>query len=235
MQSVPDFATLRSLVHTCPAYHQAYLAGNKEQILSAVIERQHIRGTEVDALGAVLSPEYTSGLQDQEDETIAFLDRYRHARGAGGWAEPNNTAPVRLQQTRLDNLMMMLRFQHCVQHLTEDFLEWVGHSDRGRMLTKVDGRIPLSLMEEMRIHRAMYRLQIYSHLFGTPASKLRRRVVDDYPELKIWSLFFQTFPPWELQELAVIWEYVSLRGESLLDELTADPNKDIPKLIPDGR
>jgi hypothetical protein len=81
----------------------------------------------------------------------------------------------------------------------------------------------------------MYRLQIYSHLFGTPASKLRRRVVDDYPELKIWSLFFQTFPPWELQELAVIWEYVSLRSESLLDELTADSNKDIPKLIPDGR
>lgn len=87
LQSVPDFATLRSLVHACPAYHHAYLTGNKEQILSGVIERQHIRGTELDALGAVLSLEYTSGLQDQEDETIAFLDRYRHARGARRWAD----------------------------------------------------------------------------------------------------------------------------------------------------
>jgi hypothetical protein len=157
LRYAPDFAMLHALVHASPSYHQAYVRV-REEVLSAVIEGQHVSGTEVDALGAILSLDYSDGMQNRGDEVVAFLDRYRQARGVGRWMQPRNRFLPRSHRTQLDNLTAMLRFQRRIVRLTEDFLEYVSHLDCRCLFGKVNERIPLSTAEEMHIHRAIYRL-----------------------------------------------------------------------------
>lgn len=244
LASTSDFAALRAIVHASPMYHQAYLAG-KLEILSVLVQTMGVPGTEVDALGALLSLDYADGMQDYPDEVIAFLDRYRHARGAGQWTETKNPPlPIRWRepQTNVDDLMTMIRFHELAEHLEIRFLEYVGESDRGSKLYNMDGQITLSLQERMRIHRAIYRLQIFCHLFGMAESTSRMQTdrlfqADDWEEpmeKTIGALFLTTFTPWEQDEMKAIWHYVETRSEDLINKLVADPKKDARNIVPDG-
>ena len=128
LASAPDFPTLQALCHASPACHQAYAVA-KVEILSALVQNAGVPGTEVDALGTLLSLDYADGMQDHPDEVIAFLDRYRHARGAGRWAKTKNPLlPVRWRppQTDVDDLMTIIQFHELAEHLTANFLKYVG-------------------------------------------------------------------------------------------------------------
>ncbi|KFX98250.1 hypothetical protein V490_02400 [Pseudogymnoascus sp. VKM F-3557] len=204
LASAPDFTTLRDLVHASPVYHKAY-ASAKAIILSALIQTQQVPGTEVDSLAVLLSLDYADGMQDHLDEVIAFLDRYRHARGRGRWVNTKNPPlPVRWRplQTDIDDLITMVKFQNLTEYLTDQFLEMEFQN------TSVE---PTS---RMQIH----------NLFGGP-----------WNCRAIWWLFFQTFPRWEHQEMWTILRFVTWRAKTIIETLIGDPEKNVWNLIPKSR
>lgn len=174
------------------------------KILSALIERQQIPSTEVDALGALLSLDYTDGMQDHLDEVIAFLDRYRHARGRGSWVNTKNPPlPSRWRppETDGDNLTSMVRFHKLTELLTDRFLEYMEKTNRRYKFAKVDGLITISTQERMRIYRAIYRLEIYHNLFGMAEATSRMQTDnlfvgpegENLSKKETWDLLFRTF------------------------------------------
>jgi hypothetical protein len=233
----PDFATLRDLVHASPVYHRAYTSA-KTVVLSALIQTQQVPGTEVDSLAVLLSLDYADGMQDHPDEVIAFLDRYRHARGRGRWMNTKNPPlPVRWRplQTDIDDLIMVVKSQNLTEYLTDQFLDMEVQNRRCGSI-KAGGKITISSEERMRNHRAIYRLQIYYNLFGIAESTSLMQTDNIFqcpsPSREIWALFFQTFPPWEHQEMYTMWKFVTLRAETIIATLIADPKKDVWNMIP---
>ncbi|KAL5345337.1 hypothetical protein ACLOAV_009708 [Pseudogymnoascus australis] len=237
LASAPDAATLRGLVYASLIYHRAY-ASSKVKILSALIEKQQIPGTEVDALGALLSLDYADGMQDHPDEVIAFLDRYRHARGRGSWVNTKNPPlPSRWRppQTEADNLTSMVRFHRLTEHLTDRFLEYMEKTNGRYKFAKVDGLITISIQERMRIYRAVYRLQIYYNLFGMAEATSRMQTDnlfvgpegENLSKKEIWDLFFRTFTGWERAEMYTIEHFMISSTVELIEALVPDPVKDI--------
>jgi hypothetical protein len=243
--SVPDSATLRGLIDASLVYHRAYLS-SKEKILSALIEKQQLPGTEVDALAALLSLDYADGMQDHPDEMIAFLDRYRHARGRGSWLNKKNPPrPVRWRppQTHAHDLMTMVRFHNYTELLTDRVLEYMEKTNSRNNFAKVDGLITISTQERVRIYRAIYRLQIYYNLFGMAESTSRMQTDnlfvgpegDNRSEREIWDLFFRTFTGWERAEIYTIEHLVISCTVELIDALVPDPDKDVRYILPPGK
>lgn len=240
LASAPDFATLRDLVHASPVYHRAY-ASAKAIILSALIQTQQVPGTEVDSLGVLLSLDYADGMQDHLHEVIAFLDRYRHARGRGRWVNNKNPPlPVRWRplQTDIDDLITVVKFQNLTEYLTDQYLDMEFQNTRYGSI-KTGGKITISLEERMRIHRAIYRLQIYYNLFGSVESTSRMQIHNLFGGpwncRAIWWLFFQTFPRWEHQEMWTILRFVTWRAKTIIETLIADPEKNVWNLIPKSK
>ncbi|OBT62742.1 hypothetical protein VE03_07069 [Pseudogymnoascus sp. 23342-1-I1] len=237
LASAPDSATLRGLIYASLVYHRAYMS-SKVEILSALIEKQQIPGTEVDALAVLLSLDYADGMQDHPDEVIAFLDRYRHARGRGRWLNTKNPPlPSRWRplQTHAHDLMTMVRFHNLAERLTDRFLEYMERTNKRYNFAKVDGLITISTQERMRIYRAIYRLQVYYNLFGM--AELTSRMQTDNlfvgPEgvngskKEIWDLFFRTFTGWERAEMYTIEHFVISSTVELIEALVPEPEKDI--------
>lgn len=219
---------------------------SKEKILSALIEKQQLSGTEVDALAALLSLDYADGMQDHPDEVIAFLDRYRHARGRGRWLNKKNPPlPVRWRPPQTDayDLLTMVRFHNYTEHLTDRVLEYMEKTNSRNKFAKVDGLITISTQERVRIYRAIYRLQIYYNLFGM--AELTSRMQTDNlfvgpegenrPEREIWDLFFRTFTGWERAEIYTIEHLVISCTVELIDALVPDPHKDVRYILPPGK
>ncbi|KAL7819904.1 hypothetical protein V8C26DRAFT_427314 [Trichoderma gracile] len=62
---------------------------------------------------------------------------------------------------------------------------------------------PLSPTERMRILRAMYRFQLYGHIFGSQGRTRPRFGEDEYVSIDdVTRLFFDLFEPWEFEEIA---------------------------------
>lgn len=245
MVSVPDSATLRGLIDASLVYNGAYVS-SKEKILSALIEKQQLPGTEVDALAVLLSLDYADGMQDHPDEVVAFLDRYRHARGRGRWLNKKNPPlPIRWRppQTVADDLITMVRFHNYTETLTDRVLEYMEKTNERYKFAKVDGLITISTQERMRIHRAIYRLQIFYNLFGMAESTSRMQtdnlfvdpLGDNPPQKQIWDLFFRTFTGWERTEIYTIEHVVISCTVELIDKLVPDPDKDVRYILPPGK
>lgn len=245
LASVPDFATLRDLVHASLVYHEAYVS-SKREILSALIQKQQVPATEVDALAAVLSLDYADGMEDHPDEVIAFLDRYRHARGRRKWINRKNPPlPVRWRppQTDIDDLTTMVRFHNLTELLTDRFLEYMERTNGSYNFTKMNGLITISMEERMRIHRATYRLQVYYNLFGMAEYTSRMQTDslfvgpegDNRSEREIFDLFFRTFTAWERTEIYTMEDFVTFYTVELIDALVSDPAKDVRYIILHGK
>lgn len=81
----------------------------------------------------------------------------------------NPPLPIQWQpvQTYIDDLITMaVQFHNLTELLTDRFLEYMENTNETYKFIKTDGLITISVEKRMRIHRAIYRLQIYHHLFG---------------------------------------------------------------------
>ncbi|KAL6873020.1 hypothetical protein J3F83DRAFT_598224 [Trichoderma novae-zelandiae] len=74
----------------------------------------------------------------------------------------------------------------------------------------------LSPTERMRILRAMYRFQLYGHMFGSQGRTRPRFGEDEYVSLDdVTRLFCNLFEPWEFEELACVSYFVHHTWEAI--------------------
>lgn len=245
LTSASDSETLRCLISASLVYHRTFVSFAAE-ILSALIQKLQLPGTEVDALGALLSLDYADGMQNHPDEVIAFLDRYRHARGRGRWLSTKNPPlPARWRpvQKDVDDLMTMVRHHNLTELLTDRFLEYMERTNRRYKFAKVDGLIAISTKERVRIHRTIYRLQIYYNLFGMAESTSRMQTDglfmgpegENLSKTEIWDLFFRTFTGWERAEMYTMEHFVTSYTVELIEALVPDPDRDVRRILLPGK
>ncbi|KAL1970495.1 hypothetical protein VTN77DRAFT_4139 [Rasamsonia byssochlamydoides] len=96
--------------------------------------------------------------------------------------------------------------------------------------------LPLRLSddERARLLRALYRLQTYCNIFGTQEylpqenQSLETKLSSSnwcgvtFEIEEMWSLFFGTMPPWEVEEFACVWIYARNKYTQIFEEIAED-------------
>ncbi|KAK2754680.1 hypothetical protein FQN54_006813 [Arachnomyces sp. PD_36] len=239
LKSIPDLCTLSCLLRASPTYFRTYTPIQQE-ILAAIVSRRFPQGVAVDVIAACISVDFfhTYNTRKKED-VIAFLDRYRHARGSLS-LNPFLTPSVR--KRALLSIKNLRNIQEGLEVLADEYIRDLNESDYTRELYEDETRtISLSTEQWMRIVRGLCRRQVYTHVFYQPSTDDQPRRVpvppapnwDEYIELtEANGLFVATFPPWEQNEIWAVNLWFEDRTSRMLDAVT-DPAIDTPKIIPD--
>lgn len=219
MLQLNNLASLRSLIFASPSYAATYLQV-RQKVLSQVALRQVDDRIYADALAAVRSARlYENPPQGNElhlvcaERTTAFLDEYRHARLVGVHSD---SLGEWLSCRSITEAIDLIRLLEAVQHVVAEYSLHVCSK-----MPQNKRPFHLSEMESLRIHRAMYRFQIYCNFFGRNphmapihAGNNRRRA--QHPIRR----FLPSFPPWEVLEIACVWHYLRGRSLSLIREVS---------------
>ena len=182
-----DFPTLYNLIRTSTSMNSAFNV-SRCSTLTQILKRQ------VDPL---LLPDVLAVLRSKElhthdyDTVVEFLD----TEWCGG-------EPLSYPTPDSPDFARILRFQRIIETLTQDFCDM---AEKPRPSLYFRG-LPLSEEERMRISRAFYRLELFSNLFRPYEDEELQFSVED-----IRTEFLDRIPPWEVEELASIHEYLALK------------------------
>lgn len=203
LKSMPDFLTLHRLLHASPVYRRTYGFVQEEVIFS--ILSHHYGCVAVDVLATVLSAKFDYIHNPPKENVIAFLDRYRHARGA------ISPKPLFAHSAVEEETLQIEGFHNihkCLTWLVDEYLKdfdscclshdlGIPHDD--------NGRCKHSLEERMRITRGICRVQIFVNVFA----RLMRRHNEpgEWECFEVYDFFGATFPPWEHNEIWSMWKW----------------------------
>lgn len=198
---IPKLASLSSIVHASPAYHQAYL-GAREEVLHAITVRtlqKHDIGL-LDPWTAVNAPQLSYDIPHRVEIIHEYLERY-----AQGQMDAS-----RRRLTSIDSLTILSLQRKFTILITKYYL---GIFARNPFQGLTDNDAPPPSNSELhRLHRALWRYEIYSKLFG-PIKQAPRRELSMYgdvlpgstfSEVEIAHHFFRLFPIHEVEELACL-------------------------------
>lgn len=213
---------MRSLALTSRGFNQAYHGACES--LSYALKRQHglpLIGDDLLVLrSAQLHAKSDITAKKRRSQVIALLDRYRcdlglHGIGTTQYDVCHSFASLPLtfrEATQLVDLFTRLHgFVQDMAHELERKASSVGSRnslDEGAQLGT------LTPLEQQRFLRACCRYQTYCHLFGARTPIQLDISYDHWPLSQhfdpetIYSLYFSIFPPWEVEEIACIYDYL---------------------------
>lgn len=237
LDNIPDFETLRSLVHASPAYHQTYVTAQRE-ILQGLVHRHHDPLSNVEALTAVRSFSISAQMTNHSEMVIALLDRRRRAEEIQHLtASLAPTEPIDLKET-----VKLLRMQRIANFFLQDYCRtapappWMDSIKWSAEILPIQ----LSDRETSRFLRAFYRLQIYCNLFGgreihseeyfpNHRSLKKPIIADAFSYDEQWDMFFATMPLWEVEEIACVWVYFRNQWTKVFEEVAPYLSRDAPR------
>jgi len=206
------------LIHAIPSFYQVFIR-TKSTVLSSVLKRAIQPPVEQDALAAVESSRLVLPKPDEVRTSVQKYKQRREMKHLTAFIKLSLSLPMCVDLGRKHKLIEW--FTHDLYCSTLS----VHLSTRQRNATE---SLPISTDETIRIHRALYRFELYRDLF----KEENQGQLDTYEArkrlLKVW-------PPWEVEELSCIHNYLSRRGSDVLDEVaeydveTGDFNHNVGK------
>ncbi|KAI1347688.1 hypothetical protein F5Y01DRAFT_294547 [Xylaria sp. FL0043] len=202
LSSMPDLETLRSMINASPVMHAQYLH-DRHTILSACLDHE-LDGFYVDAYANMKSRPVDLGWARSNESITKFLDSYN------GWLTAPNSYPC-TKSLPPSRVRWMAAYHIAVARpLVRRYSSWALQNLRNETtLADARGRTScdhhnnkLSQSEEVRIFRALYRLEVYCHVFG-----LNMGCRDDselFDKLHIYEKFLCIFHPWEAEAIACL-------------------------------
>lgn len=221
LEEIPDVSSLQCLIHASPAYRATYSRTRKTILHQLVARAYGLVGVE-DAIAAVDSDNLHAEVEANKSAIIALLDRRRRHTDFRRSRLPSESQSIRLLQlyNKLSPVLAACRPPHVSRE------SWSGDS---------------CLVQRGRVLRALCRLQTYSNIFGarewTGTDGLglnpeqgttwhRHFTIDE-----MWSLFFRTMPPWEVEEFGSVWTFM----RQMYTDFFASISKDFPRNSPEWR
>ncbi|KAI9790099.1 MAG: hypothetical protein M1816_005569 [Peltula sp. TS41687] len=206
---LPSIESLYSLIGASPRYCQLYFA-SKDKILSELIPRLIQPEIFVDALAAVKVP----SLDVEEAENVA---KFMRVFVEDGRKVDHSTVP--LPPSTVQSLVRIHRsveylVEECFQHkfaTLESCRESIGLSPSSEPVPRLYAE--MSVTEEGRLQRAFYRLEIYRHL---PYSVRTANPTRFKPDWTGTDCAIYMFPPWQVEELSCVYQYVKSRLADVL-------------------
>ena len=191
-----DVDSLKALVQASPSFYEVYKE-MRSSVLNAVVARDIHPDILVDALAVVHASRITPRTSDQVRSFLRYYSTNRHK-------EPVKWLPNPL-------LVKLGSFhQRYVEAFAKEFVSWNLEVHPVSQEPQAAYRSP-SLLETRRIHRSIYRFELYCILFGQ-----KRDVQHEDDMLYRWyrldsfyqkELFLMLYPPWEVEELYCIHDY----------------------------
>lgn len=206
ISELPTLQTLSCLVHASPQLHALY-ARNRSAMLGGCLSRT-LGTVMVDSLYCRLSG--TDQFQQTRNLTLIqdLLHAYQERRGA--------SPDCHLGELPLEDLVAMARFHTSViEPLAEEYVTWAlaVFSDSSQIN-------PPNGTEQARIHRALYRLQIFCNVCGsrTVSGDSETRITDSVGRARVLS----QFPAWEVEELLCIHEFAKTTYDRVFHDVAWD-------------
>jgi hypothetical protein len=216
LSRLSDLEDLRALVLASRVFYQQYLHGRRA-VLGRVLTNKFGRSL-VDAYAVQKSASLYDSVDHQHlqsDDIRLFLADYAALRTA---------APdLILQRCTKEDLVDMAGFYHSLARplILQSAASFCHHFDPSLEVGE------LSRTEQMRFLRALYRLQLYCHLFGQGPKG--HRIVPRFWLREILTNFFGLFQPWEIQEIHCIHNLVEDKYEEVFLAIQEDVSPDHPK------
>ncbi|KAL9069540.1 MAG: hypothetical protein Q9161_005458 [Pseudevernia consocians] len=213
LQKLPDLPTLDAIVHASPSYHRAYVA-RRQSILARVISRDIGPDIQFEAHAVAMTQTIN---KENHSEIRAFLKDYRRTR--------RQTASFWFESVPLPHVTILSQLQHAVRFAMKDFCKTTLSRDPLSGEKEKDIK-PLSTNEARRISRALYRFELFCRIFSHAGFTVKIKL----DCMEMCHLFLNQFPPWEVEEIACIRDYIIDRYAGLF----AKHERELMQHLPEG-
>jgi len=219
---LPSTQSLYSLIRASPQYYQVFLTW-KERILSAVVGRMVIPHVLPDAIAAV-GASHLEPRGPGRETVVSSIESFQYDR------KIDHSKKLLPLATSVSLCQLHRSVEYFVNDYTrrttaalKQYCQSTGLTHRSEITQTPEGQhVPLSSIEEGRLHRAFYRLELYGRLFyRKPFTEKKLSALEQA------HIFLAEFPPWEVEELACIRDYILLRLADVFDQVEEDFVKSI--------
>ena len=215
-QRLADLPSLNAVVHASPSYHKAYRA-RRQSILARVLSQDIGQDVlfEADAVAMALTINKKDGT-----EIRRFVENYKNAR--------REAETVSLEGFSLRDIVTLSQVQFAVRFAVKGFCQatLLRHPLSGEKQEQIT---PVSSNEARRINRAFYRLELFSTIFSQPSFEVSKRL----DCMDMCHLFLNQFPPWEVEEIACVRDYIIDRYRQLFAKYADELARPRPQKPPE--
>ncbi|PYI09540.1 hypothetical protein BO78DRAFT_459039 [Aspergillus sclerotiicarbonarius CBS 121057] len=231
IMSMLELQGLQALVHASPAYHRQYLLDCK-RLLAKCLD------TTLQSVALEAHLVHKSG-------TVEFSNT-RNREAVTKLLEVYQEHCVLSENSRLseelttDEVLGMVTFHlSMIQPLVRQYTIWA----LGNLAQEPQGLqsdTSLSMMEERRLFRSMYRFQLCCNLFGVGCHGTPFSPRSGFDSVHILRIFLSIFEPWEVEEIACIYTFAKERYNQIFDDIRWNVHEENPKFdgqrppTPDG-
>lgn len=202
MQRVDEISSLSTLIHSIPSFFNVFINA-KGTILHSVLRRAIQPLVTQDALTVVASSKLTV---PGPDEVRQFLEEYKHRlkiKNLTALTEPSSPLSLHIDLAQKHKLVEWFTNDLCGSILSTHPFDHQQNEIKP---------LPVSTDETVRIHRALYRFELYCDLFRPT---IPSRLGSDEARERLLDLW----PAWEVEELSCIHKYLSRRLSDVIDEV----------------
>ncbi|KAH6854537.1 hypothetical protein B0I37DRAFT_362267 [Chaetomium sp. MPI-CAGE-AT-0009] len=228
---IPDLSTLRSLIWASPTMHAQYMS-NRNALLRSCLARE-LDGCFIDAYACVKSRVREIGRARTDKKITDFLAGYRTwLSGPSPPPDVNSLQPGLCRWLAAFHLSVIrplgLHYaKWALENLKRASVASLGGQEvaEAEAETAPDRQPTLSRSEEIRIFRALYRYEIFCHLFG--CNKGGRR--GDFSDVEINEIFIGLFDPWEAEAIGCIDLFLRDKYKDIFEQVKWDFCEENPK------
>lgn len=232
--SILDLDQLSALVHASSVFHQDYLYSRRSILLNCL--QVTFCSFAVDVYAAYQSSKDDFARTRTPDTVTQFVQSYQHQRASA------NTSYFNRHTTEEEAISVAAFYSSIIKPLARCYVNWTLTHLHDETKYSRDDR-SLSTTEEIRLLRALYRFQLCCHLFGL--SRLGSRKVislsrERFESDDILRLFLCLFEPWEIEEIACFYAFVTDKYDAIFNQIHWDVHEENPKFegqrppTPDG-
>ncbi|KAI7775674.1 hypothetical protein LA080_006457 [Diaporthe eres] len=218
MSQAPTLSTLSALVHASPQLHRVYVE-NCAPILRSVLA-QALDGMHVDALGAYHSGKEFFQRVREESLLWTFVEEYE--------SKYTTTATDWMAALSLEDIVHLHHFHTSViEPLTDRYANWALASLPIPSTNEKTRKQPLSNTERCRIHRAMYRLQVFCNVcWSLREGHSSHEILEkNIAHLRVLCIF----PAWEIEEILCFHRFAEDVHSNVFFQVAWDVNPENPK------
>ncbi|KAI9773741.1 MAG: hypothetical protein M1839_002012 [Geoglossum umbratile] len=210
---------LVALVRASPAFYIDYRRTRKSTLTKCL--ELTIGNVAVDACAVFRSS--TDQFPDPQgyNEVTQFLHSYKEQHTSA-----HNSHPIE-HLAKAQVVRMATFYFSIIAPLARHYVNWALTNLSKMTKGSLDNGL-LSKAEETRVHRALYRFQLYCNLFGAGrfiASRPAIRSWHSFESIDILREFICIYEPWEVEEIACIYDFAKEKFNQIFNDIRWDLNK----------
>ncbi|KAJ9202201.1 hypothetical protein DTO164E3_3130 [Paecilomyces variotii] len=218
--SMLELDGLRALVSTSPIYYHQYLL-DRRHLLCRCLEVT-LRSVTVDACAVYQSSSIEFSDARTSESVSQFLKSYQDRRSGSQYS-------IISAKLTVDDVVRIVAFHSSIiKPLARHYTAWA-LDNLSKEVGDPQNHESLSITEETRLMRALYRFQLCCNLFGVGRYRSYLQPRLGFDSVDTLRIFICIFEPWEVEEIACIYSFAKEKYNQIFDDICWDINEKNPK------